>query len=123
MKNDEFIKSLGLEKFTCDINNIENQYLNLIYHPLFDKVCTRDEYDSTRELMEWTCGICQSKILINKRRCDVENFVCEKCKKEHNNKSRSVDIRILNSRTKLYKYLEDRLYQELEDSLNKGKER
>lgn len=121
MKNDELIKKLELENFKDEINNIENQYLNLIYHPLFDKICTRDEYDRTRELMEWTCAICNKKIFINKRKYDVENFVCDECKSVHNNKNTSIDVRILNSRTKLYKYLEDRLYQELEDNLNKGK--
>lgn len=121
MRCDELIRKLELEDFDKYINSIENQFLNLIYHPLFDKVCTRDEYDRTREMMRWECAICGSEILINRRKYDVENFVCDKCKEVHNNKNTSVDIRILNSRTKLYKYLEDRLYQELEDSLNGGK--
>ena len=121
MLKHELMKKYGLESFLSDINNIESQYLNLIYHPLFDKVCTRSEWDSTKELMEWTCAICNDKILINKRRYDIENFVCETCKKEHNKKSPYVDNRILKSRTKLYKVLEERLYQELEDVLNKGK--
>lgn len=121
MINGDFIRKLELENFGDYINYTENQYLNLIYHPLFDKVVTRDEYDRSRELMEWECAICGKKIFINRRKYDVENFVCEKCKETHNNKNTSIDIRILNSRTKLYKYLEERLYQELEDSLNKGK--
>ena len=118
---DENIKKFELESFASDIDNIENQYINLIYHPLFDKVCTRNEYDNTKEMMEWECAICNNRILINRRRYDVENFVCETCKKEFNNKSKFIDYRILNSRTKLYKTLEDKLYQELEDILNKGK--
>ena len=121
MLKHELMKKYELELFLSDINNIESQYLNLIYHPLFDKVCTRSEWDSTKDLMEWTCAICNTKILINKRRYDIENFVCETCKKEHNKKSTFVDNRILKSRTKLYKVLEERLYQELEDVLNKGK--
>lgn len=121
MLNKELIKKLELESFTRDLNNIENQYLNLIYHPLLDKICTRNEYDSTRELMEWTCAICGVKILSHKRKYDVENFVCKTCQKEHNNKNKIIDIRILNSRTRMYKYLEDKLYQELEDVLYKGK--
>ena len=116
----ELMKIYGLEKFRSDINNIENDYLNLIYHPLFDKICTKDEYDNTREMMEWKCAICNSKILLNRRKYDVENFVCEMCKKEHNNKNQSIDRRILESRTKLYKYIENNLYKELEDRLNKG---
>ena len=115
------MKKYGLELFMDDVSNIENQYLNLIYHPVLGIICTREEYDKTKELMEWSCAICGDKILLNKRKYDVENFVCERCKETHNNKCKNVDIRILNSRTKLYKTLEDRLYQELEDSLNKGK--
>ena len=117
----DLIKKYELESFRENIRNIENQYMCLIYHPLFDKVCTRDEYDKTKDLMEWTCAICNKKIYINKRRYDVDNFVCEECNKVHNNKCISIDYRILKSRTKLYKYLEDRLYQELEDTLSKGK--
>lgn len=121
MLNKDLIRKLELEGFEKDLDYIENQYLNLIYHPLFDKVCPLEEYIRTRELMRWECAICGSEILINRRKYDVENFVCDKCKEVHNNKNTSIDIRILNSRTKLYKYLEDRLYQELEDSLIRGK--
>lgn len=114
-------KKLELDNFISDLSNIENQYLNLIYHPLFDSICTRDEYERTREMMKWECAICHTPILINRRKCDVENFVCETCKKQYNNKNILIDRRILDSRTKLYKYLEDKLYQQLEDYLNKGK--
>lgn len=115
------VKDFGLDVFVKDIQNIEYQYLNLIYHPLFDKVCGRDEYERTKELIEWNCAICGEKILTNKRRTDVENFVCDKCKESHNNKKKMVDFRILSSRTKMYKMLEDNLYKELEDNLNKGR--
>ena len=121
MINHDLVKELELEEYISDLQNIENQYLNLIYNPMFDIVMTRDEYDKVKDLIEWTCAICHKEILINKRRYDVENFVCDKCVKEHNNKNRSIDIRILNSRTKLYKEIEDRLYKELEDNLCKGK--
>ena len=119
-KDNDIVRKFELELYLSDINKIENQYLNLIYHPLFDKICTRDEYDRTREMMKWTCAICHKPILIHKRKYDVENFVCDTCKKEYNNKSSFVDRRILNSRTKLYKYLENNLYQQLEDYLGKG---
>lgn len=117
--NNNLIKKLELERFEKDIENFESRYLNLIYHPLFNKVCTREEYDKTREMMEWSCAICNSRILLSKRKYDVENFVCETCKKEHNNKNVIIDRRILDSRTKLYKHLENNLYQQLEDSLNR----
>lgn len=115
------VKDFGLEGFVKEIQNIEQQYLNLVYHPLFDKICTKEEYERTKELMEWTCAICGDKILSNKRRYDVENYVCETCKEKYNNKSKKIDYRILNSRTKMFKTLEDNLYKELEDNLNKGK--
>ena len=118
--NIDLIKKLELERYKKDINNIESRYLNLIYNPLFDKVCTREEYERTREMMEWTCAICGSRILLNKRKYNVENFVCDKCKEVHNDKNVVVDRRILDSRTKLYKHLENVLYQQLEDNLFKG---
>ena len=86
-KDNDIVRKFELELYLSDINKIENQYLNLIYHPLFDKICTRDEYDRTREMMKWTCAICHKPILIHKRKYDVENFVCDTCKKEYNNKS------------------------------------
>ena len=121
MLYDDLLKKYDLEEYKDDIYQIENQYLNLIYHPVLDKICTRDEYERTKELMKWFCAICNDEILINKRKYDVENFVCERCKETHNNKNKVVDRRILNSRTKMYKMLEDNLYQELEDTLNKGR--
>lgn len=117
---DENLKRFELEEYRKDIINLETQYLNLTYHPVLDKICTREEYDRTKDLMKWTCAICGCEILISHRKYDVENFVCDKCKKDYNNKSSMVDHRILESRTKLYKLLEDRLYQELEDVLSKG---
>lgn len=108
---------LNLEQYRRDIDNIENRYLNLIYNPYFDVVCTRDEFDRTRDYMEWRCAICGKQILINWRRYDVENFVCDSCKEVHNNKNQSIDARILDSRTKMFKMITDRMYQELEDSI------
>lgn len=118
--NQNLIEKLGLERHKSAIDNFESRYLNLIYHPLFDKICTRDEYDRTGNLMKWTCAICNNEILIDKGKYDVENFVCETCKKVHNNKNQFIDRRILDSRTKLYNWIEENLYKELEDRLNKG---
>ena len=118
--NISLISKLELDIFKSDIRNIETQSLNLIYHPLFDKVVTREEYEKTKDMMEWTCAICNTPILIHSRKYDVENFVCETCAKTYNNKSPMIDRRILDSRTKLYKHLEDNLYKQLEDSLTKG---
>jgi len=111
------LKECGLERFSKDMDNIENQYLNLIYDPNFDHVVERWVYEKTVGLMEWECAICGDSILTDKNRSDVENFVCERCKEHYNNSSPVVDRRILNSRTKLFQYLENRLYEELEDNL------
>lgn len=108
---------LDIGQFGKVIDNIENRYLNLIYNPYFDLVCTREEFDRTRDYMEWKCAICGKKILTNWRRYDVENFVCDSCKEVHNNKNQSIDPRILNSRTKMFNMITDRIYQELEDNL------
>ena len=51
----------------------------------------------------------------------VENFVCDVCKEKYNNKSPVVDRRIMYSRTKMFKYIENKLYEELEDKLKGGK--
>lgn len=117
----ERLKSLGLERFSRYFDNVESQYLNLVYDPIFDRVVEKWLYEKTAGMMEWKCAICDSDILVDRNRSDVENFVCEKCKEKYNNKSPVVDRRILNSRTKLFKYIEDRLYEELEDSLKGGK--
>ena len=117
----ERLKELGLQRFSKDFDNIESQYLNLIYDPNFDKVVERWVYEKTAGLIEWTCAICGDPILVDKSKNDVENFVCEKCKEKHNNKSTVVDRRILDSRTRLCKHIENKLYEELEDFLKGGK--
>ena len=115
------LKSLGLGRFSKDFDNVESQYLNLVYDPVFDRVVERWVYDKTVGMMEWTCAICGDPILSDKNKMDVENFVCDTCKEKYNNKSPVVDRRIMNSRTKMFKHIEDKLYERLEDSLNRGK--
>ena len=115
------LKSSGLERFSRDFDNIESQYLNLIYDPNFDRVVERWVYEKTAGMMEWKCAICGEPILSDRNRTDVENFVCEKCKERYNNKNPLVDRRIMDSRTRLFKYIEDKLYEELEDCLKGGK--
>lgn len=113
----EKLKLYGLEKFKNDIENIETQYLNLIYDPNFDHVVDRRTYDKTKNLMKWRCAICGAELLVDKNREDVENFVCEKCKETYNNKNMLIDKRIMDSRTKMFKYIENKLYESLEDIL------
>jgi hypothetical protein len=115
------LKSFGLERFSRYFDNIESQYLNLIYDPNFDRVVERWVYDKTAGLMEWKCAICGDPILTDRNRTDVENFVCEKCKEKYNNKNPLIDRRIMDSRTRMFRYLEDKLYEELEDVLKRGK--
>ena len=117
----ERLKRLGLERFSRYFDDIESQYLNLVYDPTFDRVVERWLYEKTAGMMEWKCAICGSDILVDRNRNDVENFVCESCKSRYNNKSPLVDRRILESRNRLFKYIEDKLYEELEDSLKRGK--
>ena len=115
------LNDLGLRRFAKDFDNVESQYLNLIYDPVHNRVVEKWVYEKTINLMDWTCTICGSPILVDKSRNDVENFVCEKCREKYNNKSPIVDIRILTSRTRMFKYMEDKLYEELEDKLKGGK--
>jgi hypothetical protein len=72
--------------------------------------------------MEWKCAICSEPILVDRDRTDVENFVCEKCREKYNSKSPVVDRRILESRTRMFKFIENKLYEELEDVLKRGKD-
>lgn len=115
------LKAAGLERFSKYFDNIENQYLNLIYDPLSKKVVERWVYEKTSGFTEWKCAICGDVILVDRDKSDVENFVCKKCSEKYNNKSPLVDRRIMDSRTKFFKYIEDQLYEELEDKLNRGK--
>lgn len=115
------LKELGLERFSRYFDNVESQYLNLIYDPNFDRVVERWVYDKTAGLMEWKCAICGDPILSDRNRTDVENFVCERCKEKYNNKNPLVDRRIMDSRTRMFRYLENKLYEELEDNLKRGK--
>ena len=115
------LKELGLQVFFKYFDNIESQYLNLIYDPNFDRVMERWEYEKFSGLVEWRCAICGEQIFVDKSKYDVENFVCPRCREKHNSKSPVVDRRIMDSRTRLFKYIEDRLYQELEDKLKGGK--
>ena len=117
----ERLKSLGLERFSRYFDDIESQYLNLVYDPIFDRVVERWLYEKTAGMMEWNCAICGESILVDRDRNDAENFVCTKCREKYNNKSPLVDRRILESRNRLFKYIEDKLYEELEDSLKRGK--
>lgn len=117
----ERLKQLGLQRFSRDFDNIESQYLNLIYDPNFNKVVERWVYEKTAGLLEWKCAICGEPILVDKSKNDVENFVCETCKEKYNNKNQVVDRRILDSRTNLFKHIENKLYEELEDKLKRGK--
>ena len=117
----ERLKQLGLQRFSRDFDNIESQYLNLIYDPNFNRVVERWVYEKTAGLLEWKCAICGEPILVDKSKNDVENFVCEKCKENYNNKNQVVDRRILDSRTNLFKHIENKLYEELEDKLKRGK--
>ena len=115
------LKLYGLEKFRNDIENIEMQYLNLIYDSNFDHIVDRRTYDKTKGLMKWKCAICGSEILVDRNREDVENFVCGVCRELYNNESPLIDRRIMNSRTRMFKYIENKLYEELEDNLRGGK--
>jgi len=115
------LKSSGLERFSRDFDNIESQYLNLIYDPNFDRVVERWVYEKTAGMMEWKCAICGEPILSDRNRTDVENFVCERCRETYNSKNSLVDRRIMDSRTRMFKYIENKLYEELEDNLNGGK--
>ena len=114
------LREQGLERFSRDFDRIEEQYLNLVYDPNFDHVVERWVYDKTVGLMEWRCAICGEPILSDKNRTDVENFVCERCKERYNNKNVLIDRRIMDNRTKMFKYLENKLYEELEDNLKRG---
>ena len=117
----ERLKSLGLERFSRYFDDIESQYLNLVYDPIFDRVVERWLYEKTAGMMEWKCAICGESILVDRGRNDAENIVCARCREKYNNKSPLIDRRILESRNKMFKYIEDKLYEELEDSLKRGK--
>lgn len=113
------IEELELQKFKKTIiQRIENQELDLVLDPLFNCVCDRVTYERNRNLMEWECAICGAKIIVSKIRNDVENFVCANCKELYNNENPIVDRRILDSRTKMFKLMEDTIYNELETRLN-----
>lgn len=113
------IDELELQKFKKTmIQRIENQELDLVFDPLFHCICDRVTYERNRNLMEWECAICGERIFVSKIRNDVENFVCENCKEVYNNNNSTIDKRILDSRTKMFKNIEDTLYDELETRLN-----
>jgi hypothetical protein len=115
--NKDMIKILELDRFQEDLKNIENQYLDLIYDPFFKNVCERSVYEKHIGCMEWKCAICGNNIIIDKRKNDPENFVCEFCRETYNNKNQNVDRRILESRNEMYMELIKRIYDEFEDSL------
>lgn len=108
---------LELTGFQKDLERIENQTLDLIYDPLLDCVCTRAEWLSRKGMIPWKCAICGSDIMTDTSRDDVENFVCDRCRVAHNNSNQMIDSRIVMSRTRMYRYLEESYYDELEDML------
>jgi hypothetical protein len=113
------IDDLELNKFKKTIiQRIENQELDLVLDPLFNCICDRVTYERNKGIIEWECAICGKKIFTDKRRNDVENFVCDDCKELYNNNNMVVDRRILDSRTKMFKMMENALYDELETKLN-----
>lgn len=114
------IEELELQKFKKTIiQRIENQELDLVLDPLFNCICDRVAYEKNRNLMEWECAICGKRIIVSKIRNDVENFVCANCRELYNNDSPMVDKRILDSRTMMYKTIENKLYDELETRLGR----
>lgn len=115
--NKDMMKILELDRFQEDLKNIENQYLDLIYDSFFKNVCERSVYEKHIGCMEWKCAICGNNIIIDKRKNDPENFVCEFCREKYNNKNQNVDRRILESRNEMYMELIKRIYDEFEDSL------
>jgi hypothetical protein len=115
--NKDIMEALDLHSFKDNLKNIENQYLDLIYDPFFKCVCERYVYEKHIGCMEWKCAICGKDIIIDRRKNDSENFVCEFCKETYNNKNPNVDRRILESRNSMYKELIKRIYDEFEDSL------
>ena len=80
--NREKLKAAGLDRFLRDFDNIESQYLNLIYDYNFNRVVERWVFEKTAGMMEWKCAICGDPILSDKNRSDSENFVCERCKEK-----------------------------------------
>ena len=48
----DMMEALGLDSFKCDLKNIENQYLDLIYDPFFKCVCERYVYEKHIGCME-----------------------------------------------------------------------
>lgn len=116
----ELADELELKQFKKHLDNIENQYLNLIYNKLTNEVQERFEYEKSYSLIPWNCAICGCDIFIDRNRDDVENFVCNECVSIHNNNNEIVDMRIFRSRNKLYKFIENKFYDELEDSLKGG---
>ena len=115
----EKAKELELTGFKKELERIESQTLDLIYDPLFDCICTHSEWLARQNIIPWKCAICGDEILLDKNRNDVENFVCDRCKIAHNNKNQVIDKRIVESRTRMFKYLEEQLYDELEDKKKK----
>mgnify|MGYP004443791735 FL=1 len=103
-------KELELTKYSSQLLRIETQNLKLIYCEERDIVCDETTYRRIMGFIPWNCAICGTDILIEKKRDDVENFVCDECSERHNNKNMVIDRRILQSRNKLYKMIEDRLY-------------
>ena len=59
---------LDLNQFKDDLNNIENQYLDLIYDPFFKCVCERCVYEKHIGCMEWKCAICGNDIIIDREK-------------------------------------------------------
>ena len=48
----ERLKSLGLERFSRYFDNIESQYLNLVYDPIFDRVVERWLYEELEDSLK-----------------------------------------------------------------------
>lgn len=115
--NKNVMEILELQCFKDDLKNIENQYLDLIYDPFFKCISERHIFEKHIGCMAWKCAICGKDIIIDKRKNDPENFVCELCKENYNNKNTNIDRRIFESRNKMYKELVERIYDEFEDSL------
>jgi predicted RNA-binding Zn-ribbon protein involved in translation (DUF1610 family) len=112
------IDRLELRRFRKVITQIERQELDIVLDPLTQRVCDRVTYERNLNLFEWECAVCGRKILADRRRNDAENFVCEECGKVYNNASAAVDRRILDSRTRMFRMMEERLYDELESRLD-----
>lgn len=101
-----------------DMIDLEKRTNKIVWNPFRETFTTLKELEFDSDIIDWTCGICNSKIKSRTDSKKVENLVCKKCQRSHNSTNKTVDNRIIESSIKFNKHCKKLLKKEQREFLD-----